>query len=62
MNKKGYFLDIKTKGETWFRKSAIYSLAEAKRLFNREDVNELAKGSVIVIGDNLGNIILEKSN
>lgn len=62
MNRKTYYLEIETQGESWFTKSSIYSLAEAKRYFDAEDVNELAEGSTIVVGDNLGNIYYEKSN
>lgn len=60
--KKSYCLQIKTDGEVWFTKSAIYSLKDAKRFFENEDVNELAENSTVEIVDNSGEVIFTKSN
>ena len=62
MIKKSYSIEIKTDGDVWFTKSAIYSLKEAKRYFANEDVNELAENSVVTLFDNFGNVIDEKKN
>ena len=60
--RKYYILEIETDRELWFTKNMFCSLKEAVKVFENEDVNQLAKNSKVVLGDSLGNIISEKSN
>lgn len=60
--RKYYILEIETDGELWFTENMSCSFKEAVKVFENEDVNQLAKNSKVVLGDSLGNIISEKSN
>ena len=57
-----YTLEIATDGEVWFTKSSIKSLQEAKRIFNAENVNDLASHSTVKIVNNCGKVVMKKSN